>query len=349
MAVIKDVAETAGLSVSVVSKYLKNPDSVRPDTKTRIEKAIKELNYVPSAQAQSLRTGRTGMIAVISPNVTNPFFAELFRIIQSQAAKVGYIVVLQTISSIKKTNDEPNERFSTFSSLIRHVDGIIVCFPDDDNVISFLRHQWKKQPIVALNWKADKKADINLLVDVEEGIYKITNYLISIGRKSIGYIGAPEDSVTSRSKKNGYLRAMEENRLEIRPDFIFHGPYNVETGYFGTQNMYQSSERPDAIVTEADIFAFGSIKYCHQNRIKTPDDVAVTGFDDLPMAAMSHPSLTTISLPIKDMGKQAVECLYSLIFKKEIDPSGLNPDYRAQIVIRQSTDLNYDSVNDIRR
>ena len=142
---------------------------------------------------------------------------------------------------------------------------------------------------------------------------------------------------------------MEENRLEIRPDFIFHGPYNVETGYFGTQNMYQSSERPDAIVTEADIFAFGSIKYCHQNRIKTPDDVAVTGFDDLPMAAMSHPSLTTISLPIKDMGKQAVECLYSLIFKKEIDPSGMNPDYRAQIVIRQSTDLNYDSVNDIRR
>ena len=191
MAVIKDVAETAGLSVSVVSKYLKNPDSVRPDTKTRIEKAIKELNYVPSAQAQSLRTGRTGMIAVISPNVTNPFFAELFSIIQSQAAKVGYIVVLQTISSIKKTNDEPNERFSTFSSLIRHVDGIIVCFPDDDNVISFLRHQWKKQPIVALNWKADKKADINLLVDVEEGIYKITNYLISIGRKSIGYIGRP--------------------------------------------------------------------------------------------------------------------------------------------------------------
>ena len=159
VAVIKDVAGRAGLSVSVVSKYLKAPSSVRSDTREKIERAIKELNYVPSTQARALRTGKTGLISIISPNITNPFFAELFSAIQSKALQLGYTAILQTIPAVQKTdNSVVSLPFAVSSS--SSVDGMLICFPDEEEIVSFLRQQWN-DPRLAYREYPDDSLDLD--------------------------------------------------------------------------------------------------------------------------------------------------------------------------------------------
>ncbi|MEG2860093.1 MAG: LacI family DNA-binding transcriptional regulator, partial [Clostridia bacterium] len=185
MAAIKDVAMRAGLSVSAVSKYLKRSDSVRQDTRERIERAIQELHYVPSAAARSLRTGLTGMLTVISPNITNPFFAELFRDIQHFASNYGYTTILQT----QDDTHAPTlfDRLSWNGSV--GVDGIIVCFPDDDTVVDYVNRYCPETPIVYLTWHPlNERVQSAVLLDVENGLYIATRHLLSQGHRLIGYI-----------------------------------------------------------------------------------------------------------------------------------------------------------------
>jgi DNA-binding LacI/PurR family transcriptional regulator len=339
IAVIKDVANLAGLSVSAVSKYLKNPDSVRPDTRQRIESAIEELNYVPSTEARALRTGLTGMISIISPNITNPFFAELFSVIQKSAAEKGYTSILQTISRIQESGNSVVSKPFVVSSISR-VDGLIVCFPDDEEVISFVKQQWGNIPMVLLAWNSREAASANIVLDVEEGIYIATQHLLSMGHRRISYVGAPQSSTTSRKKQKGYVRAMTEQWLAVRPEFIYHGCYGTETGYEAARAFWHAKTRPTAIVTEADIFAIGCIKYCHRKGIDVPGEMAVTGFDDIPMAAMYQPPITTVRLPIEDMGRTAVRTLYDIIHGST---KAVRRDtrYEGELVIRRSTDSNY--------
>lgn len=339
MAVIKDVANLAGLSVSVISKYLKNPDSVRDDTRERIESAISELNYVPSTQARALRTGKTGLISIISPNITNPFFAELFSAIHEKALAVGYTTILQTIPTARQmTNSVVSHPFAVMS--INRVDGMIVCFPDEDEIVDILRKRWRHIPLVLLSWNTSGEADANLVVNLETGIYNTAKYLLAQGHTKIGYVGAPKSSTTSREKQNGYIRALVEAGLPVNQELIYHGPYDSMTGYQAAKKFWNQSMCPTSIITEADIFAVGCIKYCHQKQIQIPRQMAVTGFDDIPIAAMYQPPITTMRIPIEQMAVDAVCALCSLLGENE-SWGPIDMRYETELVIRRSTNPDY--------
>lgn len=339
MAVIKDVANLAGLSVSVISKYLKNPDSVRVDTRERIESAITELDYVPSTQARALRTGKTGLISIISPNITNPFFAELFSAIQEKALAVGYTTILQTIPTARQTTSSVVSHPFAVSSISR-VDGMIVCFPDEDEIVEILRKRWRHIPLVLLSWNTAGEADANLVVDLASGIYNTAKYLLAQGHTKIGYVGAPKSSTTSQEKQHGYVRALMEANLPVDQELIYHGPYDSMTGYQAAKKFWNQSTRPTSIITEADIFAVGCIKYCHQKQIQIPQQMAVTGFDDIPMAAMYQPPITTMRIPIEQMAADAVRALCRLLDEgKNGDPIDMR--YETELQIRRSTDPDY--------
>lgn len=343
VAVIKDVAAMAGLSVSVVSKYLKNPDSVRPDTRMRIEKAIRELHYVPSTQARALRTGKTGMISIISPNITNPFFAELFSAIQTRALERGYTAILQTLPTIQENADSVVSHPFAVSSSSR-VDGMIVCFPDEEQVVSFLRKQWRHLPMVLLSWQTAEEANVNIVVDLENAIYETTKYLLANGHETIGYIGAPANSTTAREKHNGFLRAMGEAGKTVYPELIHYGAESSpETGYQATKAFWNNAVRPSAILTEADNIAVGCIKYCHRKHIDVPGELAVVGFDDIPLAAMYQPPVTTVRLPIDEMGVQAVDALHAIL-EGELAAGDTVVRYDTDLVIRRSTDREYTEI-----
>lgn len=337
MAVIKDVAKLAGLSVAVVSKYLKDSNSVRQDTRERIEAAIKELNYVPSSAARMLRTGQTNMISVILSNITNPYFAELFEAIRYSARKSGYSVILQDVDEFVDQSFLTTPNFSVPS--INRVDGMIICFPESDEIVESVSAQAPNLPISVLGWHhMPAFSDGTVVLDVKDGIYQTTRHLIGLGHRNFGYIGGHNWSLISQEKRSGFLQALDEAGINFNSSNEFHGKYHTKTGFEGAENILHLDNTTTAIVAENDILAIGCIKYCSQNNIVVPGQVAVTGFDDISLASMYEPSITSASHPVDKMAQAAVQHIASHYRRAQVLEG--EQVFKASLVIRKSSDMN---------
>jgi len=335
LTVIKDVAKLAGLSVAVVSKYLKDSNSVRPDTRERIEAAIKELNYVPSAAARMLRTGQTNLISVVLSNITNPYFAELFEAIRNEAMKQGYAVILQNVDEFADQSMLSSPNFSV-PSIIK-VDGVIICFPESDELADMLlSQQVGNVPISTFSWhRMPKFSGGSIILDVKDGIYQTTRHLIEMGHRRFGYIGGHDWSHISQEKRSGFLQALTEAGIEFDESLEYHGRYRMETGYEGAGKIFGNDKSTTAIVAENDILAIGCIKYCSQHDLSVPEQVAVTGFDDISLASMYEPSVTSASHPLDKMAKAAVQYIASH-YKRAPMLEG-EQVFKASLVVRKSS------------
>lgn len=334
MAVIKDVAKLAGVSVGTVSKYLNNPQNLKEETRQRVESAINTLRYTPSPLARSMRTGKSNTIAVIAPDISNPFFAEVYDSIRVAAAAAGYTAILYT------TEDNLETLKSYLMSIsIRQIDGLILCFVDEDEYIeNFIEEIQAHIPIVLLSWDINNTRFSCISVDVSEGIYKSTNHLISQGYKDIAYIGGHEKNSISVQKYRGYVKAVCEAGYALNPAFRHTGDFTLKTGYYAARALYMLPEMPDAIVAENDILAIGAIKYFLQRNIRVPDNIAVIGFDNITLSAMYEPALSTISLPINQMGEESVKLLMSKLTKPGLKNKLVI--LKNELIIRSSTDKN---------
>lgn len=334
MAVIKDVARLADVSVGTVSKYLNNPDNLKDATRQKVEAAINELQYKPSPLARSMRTGKTHTIAIITPNITNPFFAEVYNSIRLNAVNKGYTPVLFTIEDDLKTLE------GYFGSISKQqVDGLILCFVDEDELIeTYIEQVQTSVPIVLISWDIHNERFNCVCVDVFEGSYKSTNHLIALGYKNIAYVGGYEKNRISSQKFSGYLKAMKDAGLEAKPEFIYHGDLSLKTGYYAARKFSMLPTLPDALVADNDIVGIGSMKYFAQRKIRVPEDIAVIGFDNIMLSAIYDPALSTIALPISQMGEEAVKLLTNIIDK----PNSKNKliILKSELVVRSSTDKN---------
>lgn len=333
MATIKNVANLIGMSVAVVSKYLKNPDSVRKDTKEKIESAIQTLHYVPSPIARSMRTKRTGMLAVVVPSIINPFFAELFEAIRQACVKESLLAILQTAENQK-------EMEQTIQSILsRQVDGIILCFLDQDEFHLQLKSKVPAIPVTLMSWHEMPDFAGNIVLDVKRGILDATTHLIQQGCTKIGYMGGARDSVISQEKFKGYHDALDQAGLKRPPaSLVRQGKADMRYGYDAMQDIYMADSSVQAIVCENDALAIGCINYCLHHQIRIPEQLQVTGFDDIPLADMFEPSLTTVHLPIIEMGQCAVQmiqdCLQGTMAQETIV-------FDANLIIRGTTDTNW--------
>lgn len=334
MPVIKDVAKLAGVSVGSVSKYLNNNKTLKASTRQKIISAIEELNYKPNPLARSMRTGRTNIIAVIVPDITNPFFAETFNSIRIEAHNNDYTTVLYT------STDNPDRLQQYLSGeTVNHPDGVILCFVDEGMLLDrFAESLVPDAPVVLLSWDLNNVRYNSIAIDVAEGIYKSTNHMVNIGRKKIAYIGGPEASHISIDKLSGYKRALEESGFEIDCSIIYQGEnYNLSTGYEAARIFTRQDNIPDSIVTANDALALGCMKYLMQKGIKIPDNIAVIGFDNVSLSSMYEPSLSTVSIPIKKMGEEAIKMLHSEISNPSEFEHKKQIILDTQLVIRRST------------
>ncbi len=329
MAAIKDVAKFAGMSVAVVSKYLQNPQSVRKDTKEKIEEAIQALNYVPSPIARSLRTKRSGMIAVVVPDIINPFFAELFDVIRKTCISQSMLAILQTAQ-----NDSEIDQ-TIESVLSRQIDGVILCFLDDEKFINALKEKAPDLPVTSMSWHKYADNIGNIVLDVRRGIYDVTKYLLENGCMKFGYIGGPEESIISSEKFKGFLSAIESsNNKNARLISVRRGKSSMLSGHDFIKEMHESNPYIDAIVCENDALAIGCLTYCLNQKIPVPSSMKITGFDDIPLSEIFEPSLTTVHLPIEEMGKCAAEMLSKRIIDKVAVKESI---FETTLVIRKST------------
>lgn len=299
MATMKDVAKRAGLSVSCVSKYLNRPNSVLPATKKKIDEAIAALDYKPSIIAQSLRTKRSRIIVVIMESVINPFFATLFEAIRHDCEENGYFVMLHTLSSRRYDRTD-----------FTYADGIILCFPDNQSYVGNILEAAGSTPVVLIHGCPTEPHVPSVLVDIGKGSAEAASYLLSQGCRSFVSVGGDRDSTMSRVKNEAIRQTLSGQNATVQS-------LSVEQSHSGGIRAVELLESQlsgvDAILCESDAIAAGVLSSLNRRGIRVPADIRVVGYDDILLASMFNPPISTVSIPIGQLGAAAVSMVCGMI------------------------------------
>lgn len=329
MANIHDVAREAGVSISTVSRVIQGASNVLPETRTRIEEAIQHLNYHPNRLAQQFRTQQTKMILVIVPEIGNPFFADILTGIEDVAAKVDYNVLLVDSHGNRAVESRCYEMLSQ-----KLVDGIItfsVGIPKEE-----LKQLASQYPVVIGIRYFSEKTIANVTIDNIKATKDITSYMLNLGHKRICYLGGPEGVPIYQDRASGYMEALKERGIPVDHSLIVHCTPDVQGGYDAISSLLHDADRKfTAIVASGDIMAIGAIRALNDRGLKIPDDVAISGFDDIAFSALVTPSLTTVRQPKHQIGVRTMEKLMDLIAGKTLASNRDVLNY--EIVIRESS------------
>lgn len=326
---IYDVAKETGVSISTVSRVINGYSNVLPKTRELVEEAIQRLNYHPNRLAQQFRSQRSNMILVIVPDIGNSFFSEILTGIEDVASKMGYSVLLMDSRGAHETENRCYEMLTQ-----KLVDGIItfsVGIPKEE-----LKRLATQNPIVVgLRYFADQHI-ANVTIDNIKAIKDITSYMLNLGHKKICYLAGPEDVPVYQDRIRGYKEALQERGIPVSQSLITHCQPNVQGGYDAISSLLHNADQEfSAIVASGDIMAIGAMRALNDRGIKVPDDVAISGFDDIAFAALVTPSLTTVRQPKYQIGVRTMEKLMDLIAGKELSSHRDVLNY--EIVIRESS------------
>jgi DNA-binding LacI/PurR family transcriptional regulator len=306
---IYDVAKKAGVSVVTVSRVINNASTVRQTSRDKVMKAIKELNYQPNSAAQSLARGKTNVIGLLIPNLTDPFIMEVVDSVDRELEKKGYFLALSVIDK----SDDSTVR-SNFLFQHDRVDGILILTPifEDDYVTSLKN---KNIPFVIMDNQLFPFTVSSIVVDNFKGGYDVTRHLLELGHLKFGCIGGPEEFLSARHRIDGFNAALAE--VGIEPYKNNRGEFDITTGYDITKKWVEDKELPTAIICGDDHIAFGAIDALRENGLRVPEDVSVVGYDDHPFASKLHPHLTTVKQPAVEIGVKGVEALFNAMNGKE--------------------------------
>lgn len=328
---IKDIAKMAGVSTATVSMVLNNKDEhISELTKEKILQIAKEYNYVPNTMARSLVTKQTKTIGLVIPDIANPFFPEIARGAEDKANEAGYNIIFCNTDD----NIEKEQRYVDMLSE-KMVDGIIFTASSDRNYWLDKLHK-QSIPIILLDRDIPLNGNVGrIVVNNQQGTYEGTKYLIEKGYKEIAFINGNIANETAKNRLAGFKSAMQDHGVELRSERILEGSFKREWGYGAATWLLSQEIEFDAVVCGNDLIAIGAIRALKDAGKRIPQDVAVLGFDDIYMAKLVEPELSTISQPKYEMGYKASELLINMIEKKENMEQLIIFD--TKLVIRKST------------
>lgn len=305
---MRDVAARAGVSVATVSRALNDTGPVRKATRNRVQRAVDSLSYVPDAAARSLSIRRTHTIGVVLPELHGDFFSEVIRGVDLAARASGYHLL------VSGSHSEAAGMAAVLRALRGRVDGLVVMAPDVEaqQVCADLH---AAVPVVLLNPCSD--ARFLVTVDNYGGAVAMMRHLGSLGHRRIAFITGPERNADAAER----LRAYRDVMLSLAPRPIgtieVHGDFTEASGYAAARQLVALAERPSAIFAANDAMAVGALRALRQVEVHVPDDVALVGFDDIPMAQYLTPPLTTVNVPIAELGRCAFALVLSAIDRQK--------------------------------
>jgi LacI family transcriptional regulator len=301
-ATIRDVAERAEVSVASVSRVLNGAGPVTEATKKRVFEAAQALQYVPHSGARSLSTSKTQTIGVILPDLYGEFFSELIRGMDVAARSLGYHLI------VSSSHDDAEEASAAIRSMRGRVDGLIVLSPhlDAANLASALAG---RTPILLMNGGADAGRP-SIVVDNHGGAVLAIEHLVATGRRRIAHIAGPAGNLEAEARLAGYLQAMAQAGL---PTSVVEGAFTQSSGHAAGVELAQREPRPDAVFAGNDNMAVGAMLALQDAGLRVPEDIAIIGFDDVPIAGLVRPALTTLRIHIAETGRSALERLVRLI------------------------------------
>ena len=328
----KDVARLAGVSQSTVSRVLNNTgtDFISEKTKETVREAVSELDYSPNPYARALRGKKTYMLGLIVREIADPFFSKLISEISQQANAIGYRVVLGPAHS------DPTEAHKLISTFSQYHDGILILgdLRDDEETITKIIEDYPGFVAMCRGSKMVEVSSVN--VDNEKGITLLLNHLVDLGHKRFGFLdgGWVGDNL---DRKMGFIDFLRKENLIMESDWIQVAGSSAETSYIAMKKILQSSPRPTAIIAADDVLAIGAMKAITEAGLKIPDDISITGFDDIDLADFVCPALTTIRQPVEEMSALALKLLMDVI--EGGDPQNRIFLTEPELIIRSSTGL----------
>lgn len=326
---LRDVAQKAGVSIKTVSRVVNDQGEISDDTRQRVQAVIDELGYRPNLMARGLVTQRSYTVGLVFPDITNPFFPEVARGVQDAARAREYNTLLCN------SDENQQEELRTLHSLAAQgVDGIIIfpCYRTGDNLKTFAEQY---RPVISVNNRYDDPNICRVLSDNYGGSKLAVEHLINRGHRHIAMLAGLEISSLRAQRVLGFLDTMAAHELPLPDSRLTAGQPTVDSGYDRALQLLTTDPHITAIVAYNDLLALGAMNACKKLGRHIPADCAIIGFDDIQLASLVTPTLTTIRLDKYNIGQQAMGRLLEMLE---------NPDTRfpaielgAELVIREST------------
>ena len=319
MITIKDIAKIVGVSYSTVSRALNDLPGTNPETKRKVLAVANELGYQPNAIARSLVTNKSSTLAMVVPDLTNPYFTTILQAAEREAEESGYqFLICETMWRRDKEKKELKVLYE------KRVDGIII-YPanslSEEPIDNF------QIPAVIIGHSTHPANNCSGFVEANNrsGARLVVEHMLDCGYHRLAFAGGPVDSGSSKVRRQGFIATLQMYGHEADPDLISAGDYTLEAGYRHGKKLFAlpESKRPDGVVCANDLIALGMLQAASESGIKVPEQLGIIGFDDVEYAALPQIRLSTIRIPCDEMGRMAFKLLLNNLMPAD-EKSGLS-------------------------
>lgn len=325
---IYDVATLAGVSAMTVSRVLNTPSRVADATRERVQEAIDSLGYVPNTLARGLRSA-TRTLALIVPDISNPFFTGIVHGVEEVAWVNGYAIFLGN------THSSAEQEARYLQKFVGHgIDGLLIAASGDDAEHLLPDVSARSVPIVLVDALVEGVEADTVTSDNAAGARALTEHLLSLGHELIAFIGGRSDISTARERERGYRQALQARGLALRASYCHNTDFSREAAREATRKLVQLDEPPTAIFAASNTLAVGTVEALRALRLRVPEDIALVCFEDLELASALDPFLTVSAQPARDIGRVGTKFLLERIENPNIAPrtSVLEP----RLIVRRS-------------
>jgi DNA-binding LacI/PurR family transcriptional regulator len=326
---IRTVAKLANVSIATVSRTINRVSTVNPKMAKRVWEAIEKLDYFPNTQARALVSGRSRLLGLIVSEITNPFFPELIQGFEDIAVEHGYEIL------ISSTNYDPRRMSLCIRRMLeRRAEGVaVMTFGVEKPLLEQLAE--RKVPLVFVDVGPERPGISLLRVDYRHGMQQGVEHLAALGHRDIAFISGPKRLHSAQSRLVAFTKSLEECAIKVNPAWIVEGDHTMEGGIEAMDQVLTSKHLPTAVMCSNDMTAIGVLHRLYRAGLKVPDDLSVIGFDDIHIAQVTIPPLTTIQMSCFELARAAVTAL-----RAHVEDGGepkRNYKIETSLIVREST------------
>lgn len=326
---MKDIANLAKVSTSTVSHVINNDRYVSPSIREKVELAIKQLNYIPSAIARSLKSNKTYTVGMLITTSSNPFYSEVVKGVENSCYERGYNLILCN------TEGDHQRMLDNFEHLLqKRVDGLLAMCTETQSIPQQIFDRYPKLPMVMMDWSPFNDVCDTIQDNSFYGATIVMQYLVDQNYQRIACITGPLNNTQAQFRLQGYRTALKEANLPIIEGYEVQGDFQFASGVTAMQNLLNLPILPQAVFCSNDAMAIGAYQALYQNGLEVGKDIAIIGYDDIEIAQYMTPPLTTIHQPKKELGQLAVEMLLNRFLNPSQSPQTIK--LKPKLIKRQS-------------
>jgi len=328
---IRTIALAAKVSVATVSRTINNIATVNPEISKRVWEVIEALDYYPNSQARALVSGRSRLLGLIVSEITNPFFPELIQGFEDIAVENGYEIL------VSSTNYDPKRMSHCIRRMLeRKVEGVaIMTFGIEEPLLDQLAS--RKVPLVLVDAGPDRPGVSLLEVDYNHGIRQGVRHLVELGHRRIAFISGPKRLHSAKLRLDAFVNALRECGIVPKQSWIVEGDHALDGGITAMHQLLATKPRPTAVMCSNDMTAMGVLHTLYREGLRVPDDLSVIGFDDIQIARVTMPPLTTVRMSRFELARTAVTALRAQVEGAADNPPQREYEIKTELIIRETT------------